>query len=139
MLDTTLSRAETAEPIEMPFGLWTRVQGPGWGPDPPRGRGNFGGCSPIENVLPKMATQTSHFRRCRCNNAFSMGTTPKIAPSPGAPTDSVWSQQYRGPTGVVIVRRLYMCIYAKKDFETTNCTDGCMQTITMDDVTDPRH
>ena len=70
---------------------------------------------------------------------FRWGTTPKIAPSPGAPTDSVWSQQYRGPTGVVIVRRLYMCIYAKKDFETTNCTDGCMQTITMDDVTDPRH
>ena len=36
---TTVSPAKTAEPIELPIGLWTRV-GPinhvfGWGPDPP--------------------------------------------------------------------------------------------------------
>jgi len=40
-----VSPAKTAQPIEMPFGLWTRV-GPGnhvldhrWGPDPPRWEG----------------------------------------------------------------------------------------------------
>ena len=42
---TIVGPAETAEPIEMPFGLWTRV-GPRnharirWGPDPPWERGN---------------------------------------------------------------------------------------------------
>ena len=40
-----MSPAKTAELIEMPFGLWTRV-GPGnrvldGGPDPPMERGNF--------------------------------------------------------------------------------------------------
>jgi len=44
---TLVSAVKTAEPIEMPFGLSTRV-GPGnhvldWGPDPPMGRGNFEG------------------------------------------------------------------------------------------------
>ena len=39
------THTKTAEPIEMPFGLITRV-GPRYhvleeGPDPPRGRGNF--------------------------------------------------------------------------------------------------
>jgi len=43
---TLESPAKTAEPVEMPFGLRTRV-GPGnhlldGGPDPPMGRGNFG-------------------------------------------------------------------------------------------------
>ena len=38
---TTMSCAETAEPIEMPFGVWTRVS-PNVGPDPLRERGNFG-------------------------------------------------------------------------------------------------
>ena len=42
---TVVSTAKTAEPIRMPFGLWTRV-GPenhvlDGGPDPPMGRGNF--------------------------------------------------------------------------------------------------
>jgi len=40
----------TAEPIEMPFGLWTLV-GPrnhvlGWGPSPRQEKGNFGGACP---------------------------------------------------------------------------------------------
>ena len=40
-----------AEPVEMPFGLWTWV-GPRnhalvWGPDPPKGSGNVGGHVPI--------------------------------------------------------------------------------------------
>jgi len=44
---TKVSPAKTAEPIEMPFGLWTLV-GPrdhilDGGPDPPMGRGNFEG------------------------------------------------------------------------------------------------
>jgi len=44
---TLVSSAKTAELIEMPFGLRTRV-GPGnhavdGGPDPPMGRGNFEG------------------------------------------------------------------------------------------------
>jgi len=44
---TIVSRAETAELIKMPFGLWTWV-GPGnhvsnGGPDLPMGRGNFEG------------------------------------------------------------------------------------------------
>ena len=44
---TLLRPANTAAPIEMPFGLRSRV-GPGnhvldGGPDPPIGRGNFGG------------------------------------------------------------------------------------------------
>ena len=44
---TLVSPAKTAEPIEMPFGLWTQV-GPrnhvlDEGPDPPMGRGNFEG------------------------------------------------------------------------------------------------
>jgi len=39
---TTMSCAETAEPIEMPFGVWTRVS-PNVGPDPLREKGNFGG------------------------------------------------------------------------------------------------
>ena len=44
---TLVSSAKTAAPIEMPFGLRTRV-GPGnhvldGGPDPPIGRGNFEG------------------------------------------------------------------------------------------------
>ena len=44
---TLVSPAKTAGPIEMPFGLWTRV-GPGnraldGGPDPHMGRGNFDG------------------------------------------------------------------------------------------------
>jgi len=44
---TLVSPAKTAELIEMPFGLRTRV-GPGnhvldGGPDPPMGRGNFEG------------------------------------------------------------------------------------------------
>ena len=44
---TLVSPAKTAEPIEMPCGLRTRV-GPGnyvldAGPDRPMGRGNFGG------------------------------------------------------------------------------------------------
>ena len=38
---TTMSCAETDEPIEMPFGVWTRVS-PNVGPDPLRERGNFG-------------------------------------------------------------------------------------------------
>jgi len=47
-LVTIVSRAKTDETIEMPFGLWTRVQGQKnrvlrRGSDP-RG-GNFGGCS----------------------------------------------------------------------------------------------
>jgi len=42
---TLVSRAKTAEPIEMPFGLKTRV-GPenhvlDWGPDIPHGKGQF--------------------------------------------------------------------------------------------------
>jgi len=44
---TIVSLAETAEPIKMPFGLWTRV-GPrnyvlDGGPGPSMGRGNFQG------------------------------------------------------------------------------------------------
>jgi len=44
---TTTGSAKTAEPIEMPAGLWIRV-GPGnhtsgGGPNPPREEGNFGG------------------------------------------------------------------------------------------------
>jgi len=44
---TLVSPAETAEPIEMPFGLWAQV-GPGnhvldGVPNPPMGRGNFEG------------------------------------------------------------------------------------------------
>jgi len=47
-----LSSAKTAEPIEMPFGFWTRL-GPGnhildGGPDPPRGKGNLGAVPFIE-------------------------------------------------------------------------------------------
>jgi len=41
-----LTCAKTAEPMEMPFGAWTRVNQRNCvlagGPDPPRGRGNFG-------------------------------------------------------------------------------------------------
>jgi len=45
--DTAVVCAKTAEPIEMPFGLWARM-GPrdhvlDGGPDPPMGRGNFRG------------------------------------------------------------------------------------------------
>jgi len=41
------THTKTAEPIDTPFGIMTQV-GPGYyvldgGPDPPRGRGNFGG------------------------------------------------------------------------------------------------
>jgi len=40
------SRAKTAEPIEMPFGIWTGIGAQGinvsdGGPDPLTGRGNF--------------------------------------------------------------------------------------------------
>ena len=39
LLHTTMSPTETAEPIQMPFGLWTRVGQRNhllrWGPDPP--------------------------------------------------------------------------------------------------------
>jgi len=52
---TLVSPAKTAEPIEMPFGLWTLV-GPrnhvlDGGPDPPMGRGNFEGerCPLVKN------------------------------------------------------------------------------------------
>ena len=42
-----MSATKTDEPIEMPFGLWTwvvpRNHVLGEGPDPRRGRGNFGG------------------------------------------------------------------------------------------------
>jgi len=50
LLDTTVSPAKTAEPIEMLFGLWTRVS-----PEsvywvgariPPQRKGQFGGLSP---------------------------------------------------------------------------------------------
>jgi len=49
LLDTSVSPAKTAEPVEMLFGLWTRVGRKNHvfcgGPDPPRGRGSFtGGC-----------------------------------------------------------------------------------------------
>ena len=37
---------KTAGPIEMPFGMWGGVDHShhvsDWGPDPPRGKGNFG-------------------------------------------------------------------------------------------------
>ena len=47
LLDTTVSHAKTAEPIEMSFWSWSRV-GPrnlvlGRGPDPPQEKGHFGG------------------------------------------------------------------------------------------------
>ena len=42
--------AKTAGPIEMPFGMWGRLDHShhvlDGGPDPPRGRGNFGGFPP---------------------------------------------------------------------------------------------
>jgi len=40
-----MSLAKTAEPIEMPFGMRTRVDpgNHGWGPDPFMERGNFEG------------------------------------------------------------------------------------------------
>ena len=46
-----MSPTKTVEPIEMLFGLWTRV-GPGhlvlgWGPDPLQGKGQFGGLSQL--------------------------------------------------------------------------------------------
>jgi len=51
LLDTTVSLTKTAEAIEMPFGLWTRVglgnHVLGGGVDRPVGRGNSGGCFPI--------------------------------------------------------------------------------------------
>ena len=52
LLATTVSFTETAEPIEMPFGLWT----PGWGakepcislgPQTPQGVDNFGRTCPV--------------------------------------------------------------------------------------------
>jgi len=53
LLDTTVSHAKTAEPIEMSFWSWSRV-GPrnlvlGRGPDPPRRRGIFWG---VEGHVP---------------------------------------------------------------------------------------
>ena len=52
---TFVSPAKTAEPIEMPFGMMTRV-GSGnhvldGGPDAPRGRGTFWGCLPHWKAL----------------------------------------------------------------------------------------
>jgi len=51
LLDTTMSPSETAEPIEMSFGLWTRLGSRnhvlGWGPDPP-----WGG-TVLENDMPR--------------------------------------------------------------------------------------
>ena len=55
VLDTTVIHAVTDEPIAMSFWLWTRV-GPSnhildRGPDPHRGRSNFGGCSRLKSRL----------------------------------------------------------------------------------------
>jgi len=56
LLVKSVSPAKTDEPIEMPFGLWTRV-GPRdhvlcGGPDPPRGRDNLEwGCPPSKMHL----------------------------------------------------------------------------------------
>jgi len=50
LLDRSVSPAKTAEPIKMPLELCTRVRPKNHilrgGPDPPRGRGNFGGLIP---------------------------------------------------------------------------------------------
>jgi len=48
LLDTTVSRTKMAEPVEMPFRLWTRVElrNHVGGSDPPRRRGRFRGCPP---------------------------------------------------------------------------------------------
>ena len=41
--------SKSNEPLDMPFGIWIRVgqknNVSGGGPDPPRGRGNYGGVS----------------------------------------------------------------------------------------------
>jgi len=48
-----MSCAKPAEPIEMPFGAWTLV-GIRQVPDPPKGRGTFGGIfQPIGNIQSK--------------------------------------------------------------------------------------
>jgi len=57
LLDTTVSLTKTDEPIEMPFGLSTRM-GPGnhvlgGGMDRPVGRGNSGVVSPLDCVISK--------------------------------------------------------------------------------------
>jgi len=53
------THTETTEPIEMPFGIITRVPRRchvlDGGPDPPKGRGNFGG-----NVFPKRCKVMGH-------------------------------------------------------------------------------
>ena len=53
------THTNTAESIEMPFGMMTRVGGRyhvlDGGPDPPRGRSNFGGCPGHSKALAILA------------------------------------------------------------------------------------
>ena len=47
LLATFVNTTQTAEPIDIPFGWVTggpKKPGIIWGPEPPNGRGNFGGC-----------------------------------------------------------------------------------------------
>jgi len=54
LLDTTVSHIKTAEPIEMPFGLWTRVYSRNYvldgGPDNPKGKGQFWALPPSKCI-----------------------------------------------------------------------------------------
>ena len=116
LLDTTMSCAKTAEPIEMPFGLRTQVDPRNHlldeGFDPPRGRGNFRGCAAIANALQQ--------RRRRKRTAVQTIHSVYI------PTDIVWPQQYTREG----LPQIHICIYAKKQFE-TNCANRRMLTTAM--------
>jgi len=101
LLVTTVSPTETAEPIEMPFGLWALVPPKKPWPGSPQ-KGQFCRLSPHQKCI---VTARVPKWLCRLYNI--------------QPTDSVWPQQYTG----VVRSQIHICIYAKKQRETTNCTN----------------
>jgi len=84
-------RAKTAEPIDMPSGIWTQV-GPGkhvleGGPDPPQGKDHFwwgGGMSDRYSEYAASAMQ-KQLNRPRCSLAYEVGWArePSVKWGPG--------------------------------------------------------
>jgi len=106
LLDTSVSHAKTAEPIEMPLGC-----GPGWS----QGTMYHVG-APIPPGVLAIPPSKMHCSSESAENGYKNYTIYM-------PTDSVWPQQY---TGVARSHIQHICIYAKKQLETTNCANRRM-------------
>jgi len=81
---TLATPAKTAEPIEMPFALRTRV-GPKnhvfrWGPHSPMGMGNFGGkgCPIVKYSDTLRSSVQKRLNRSRCRLGYGQGWTQGI-------------------------------------------------------------